>query len=87
MDIEAYINYCLEKKGVTEELPFGEKTLVYKVSGKMFTLADIDTFEGINLKCKPEIAIQLREGVYRGCPWLSHEQEALEYSTNRWKHS
>ena len=67
MDIEAYRNYCLEKKGVTEELPFGEKTLVYKVSGKMFTLvdidtfADIDTFEGINLKCKPEIAIQLRE--------------------------
>lgn len=61
MDIEAYRNYCLKKKGVTEELPFGEKTLVYKVSGKMFALADIDTFEGINLKCKPEVAIQLRE--------------------------
>ena len=86
MDIEAYRNYCLEKKGVTEEFPFGEKTLVYKVRGKMFALADIDTFEGINLKCKPEIALQHQRGICRGCSGLSYEQEALEYSTNRWKH-
>ncbi|XWN34644.1 MAG: MmcQ/YjbR family DNA-binding protein [Roseivirga sp.] len=61
MDIETYRNYCLRKPGVTEEFPFDKHTLVYKVMGKMFALADIDTFERINLKCTPEKAIQLRE--------------------------
>jgi len=34
---------------------------IYKVIGKIFTLADIDTFESVNLKCDPETAINLRE--------------------------
>ena len=61
MDIEAYRNYCLRKKGVTEEFPFDDKTLVYKVMGKLFTLTDIDRFESINVKCNPATAIRLRE--------------------------
>ncbi|MEM7055767.1 MAG: MmcQ/YjbR family DNA-binding protein [Bacteroidota bacterium] len=61
MDIEAYRNYCLSKKGVTEEFPFDGKTLGYKVMGKIFTIADIDQFESINVKCDPATAIQLRE--------------------------
>ena len=65
MDIEAYRNYCLRKQGVTEEFPFDEKTLVYKVRGKMFALTNIDAFESINLKCDPETALQLREA-YEG---------------------
>lgn len=65
MNIEAYRSYCLTKKGVTEEFPFDQNTLVYKVMGKMFALADVDTFQSINLKCDPEKAIQLRE-TYKG---------------------
>ncbi len=61
MDIETCRNYCLRKKGVTEEFPFDQNTVVYKVMGKMFTLADIEVFESINLKCNPEKALQLRE--------------------------
>ena len=61
MDIEAYRNYCLAKKRVTEEFPLDEHTLVHKVMGKMFALVDVDTFESINLKCHPEKAVQLRE--------------------------
>ena len=34
---------------VTEEVPFGPDTLVFKVAGKMFALADIEQFESINL--------------------------------------
>jgi predicted DNA-binding protein (MmcQ/YjbR family) len=51
----------LAKKGVTEEFPFDDNTLVYKVIGKMFALADLDLFESVNLKCEPEKALQLRE--------------------------
>ena len=61
MNLASFQSYCLAKKGVTEEFPFDNSTLVYKVMGKMFALADVDLFESINLKCEPEKAAQLRE--------------------------
>jgi predicted DNA-binding protein (MmcQ/YjbR family) len=61
MDIEEYRAYCLDKPAVTEEFPFDSNTLVFKVAGKMFALCDITRFESINLKCEPELAVELRE--------------------------
>ena len=61
MNIEEFREYCLEKKGVTEELPFDETTLVYKVMGKMFALTDTESDFSINLKCDSEKVIELRE--------------------------
>jgi predicted DNA-binding protein (MmcQ/YjbR family) len=62
MNIEELRTYCLSKKGVTEEFPFDETTLVFKVMGKMFALTGLDDEETmVNLKCKPDYAIELRE--------------------------
>ena len=61
MHIEQYRYYCLRKQGATEAFPFDQNTLVHKVAGKMFALTNIDTFESINLKCDPEVALALRE--------------------------
>jgi predicted DNA-binding protein (MmcQ/YjbR family) len=61
MNIEDFRTYCLSKKGVTEEFPFDETTLVFKVMGKMFALTDLDGDFSINLKCDPDLAIELRE--------------------------
>lgn len=61
MNVEEYRTFCLALKGTTEDLPFDEKTLVFKVMGKIFALTNIELFEGINLKCDPEKAIELRE--------------------------
>jgi predicted DNA-binding protein (MmcQ/YjbR family) len=61
MNVEEFRNHCLKKEGVTEEFPFDEETLVYKVFGKMFALANLESFESINLKCDPEKALELRE--------------------------
>lgn len=61
MNIEDFRGYCLSKAGVTEELPFGDNTLVFKVSGKIFALTDINDFASINLKCDPMKAVELRE--------------------------
>lgn len=62
MNIESLQVYCLSKRGVTEEFPFGEQTLVYKVMGKIFALTSLDSTPlTINLKCDPEKAVQLRE--------------------------
>lgn len=61
MNIETLREYCLSKNGVTKELPFGPTTLVFKVGNKLFALCGLDEFDGINLKCDPEKAIELRE--------------------------
>jgi len=61
MDLETFRAYCLSLKGTSEDTPFGDDALVFKVEGKMFALADLDAFKSINLKCDPEKAIELRE--------------------------
>ncbi len=61
MDIEQLREYCLDKPGTTEGLPFGENTLVFKVGGKMYLLIGLDKPDSFNVKCDPELAVQLRE--------------------------
>ncbi len=62
MNIEEVREYCIGKKGVTEEFPFDEITLVFKVLGKMFVLSGLDHQPPtVNLKCDPERAIELRD--------------------------
>ena len=62
MDIENIRRICLNLKAVTEEMPFGDTTLVYKVMNKMFLIANLDGLETvIAVKCNPELAIELRE--------------------------
>lgn len=61
MNIEEISEYCMLKPGVSEEFPFDENTLVFKVMGKMFALTDLLDDFSLNLKCDPERAIELRE--------------------------
>ncbi len=61
MNIEEYREYCLSFAGVTEDFPFDEEVLVFKVRGKIFSLTNVDSFISINLKCEPELALDLRE--------------------------
>ncbi|WP_452222285.1 MmcQ/YjbR family DNA-binding protein [Lacinutrix salivirga] len=65
MNIEQLRNYCLSKPKVTEEFPFDQNTLVFKVLDKMFALAPLKKWESgeafINLKCDPVYALELRE--------------------------
>lgn len=61
MNIEELREYCMAKKGVTEEFPFDETTLVFKVAGKMFCLTDLEGDFSVNLKNDPEKNMELRE--------------------------
>jgi predicted DNA-binding protein (MmcQ/YjbR family) len=61
MNIESLREYCISKKGADESFPFGEDTLVFKVTGKIFALVNLDGDLSINLKCDPAFAIELRE--------------------------
>jgi predicted DNA-binding protein (MmcQ/YjbR family) len=69
MHIELLREHCISKKAVTEEFPFDEDTLVFKVAGKMFALTSLKNPDSVNLKCDPELAEELRqsyEGVIPG---------------------
>ncbi len=61
MDIEAIRAYCLTKKGTDEGFPFDDTTLVIKVGGKIFVLINLEGDPSMNLKCDPDLAIDLRE--------------------------
>lgn len=61
LNIESYRDFCLALPFTSEEFPFDQSTLVFKVAGKMFALTDVDDFQSVNLKCNPEIALDLRE--------------------------
>jgi predicted DNA-binding protein (MmcQ/YjbR family) len=61
LNIEELRDYCLLKPGATEGFPFGEDTLVFKVGGKMFLLTGLSDGNRFNVKCDPELAVELRE--------------------------
>lgn len=62
MNIETVREYCLAKLNVEETLPFGPDVIVFKVSGKMFLLLPLNSERlQFNVKCNPDLAIELRE--------------------------
>lgn len=61
MEITFFRSYCLSKNGVTEDTPFDPDTLCFRVGGKIFAIVDILAFESVNLKCDPELAVDIRE--------------------------
>jgi predicted DNA-binding protein (MmcQ/YjbR family) len=62
MNIETLREYCLSKPSSEEAFPFGPDTLVYKVNGKVFLIAGLDSQPlSFNVKCDPDKAIELRE--------------------------
>jgi predicted DNA-binding protein (MmcQ/YjbR family) len=61
MNVEELRDHCLHKPGVEESFPFDNETLVFKVMGKIFLLIGLSTGNRFNVKCDPELAVQLRE--------------------------
>ena len=62
MNIEELREYCLSIKDATEDMPFGDEYLVFRVFGKWFAVVPLnDTELNISLKCDPVQAIDLRE--------------------------
>lgn len=68
MDVEKLRNVCVRMERVTEEFPFDQDILVFKVMGKIFCLTSMSEPISCNLKCDPERAILLREEYYQVKP-------------------
>jgi len=61
MNIEEIQAYCLSKSHTSEDMPFDDSTLVFRVCGKIFALLSLEDSLSINLKCDPLKALELRE--------------------------
>ncbi|MCB0687014.1 MAG: MmcQ/YjbR family DNA-binding protein [Saprospiraceae bacterium] len=62
MQVDEIRKYCLAKRYVTEDMPFGQDTLVFRIGGKMFLLTNLSSeVTSVNLKCDPVRAIELRD--------------------------
>ena len=54
-------DYCLSRRGASEDFPFGNDVAVFKVMGKMFALIPVKAPPQISLKCDPTWAEVLRQ--------------------------
>lgn len=61
MNIETIREYCLSLPQATEDFPFDETILVFRVLGKIFACLDLERSEWLTLKCNADYAIELRE--------------------------
>jgi predicted DNA-binding protein (MmcQ/YjbR family) len=62
MDPAELRDHCLSYPGAEETFPFGGRTSVFKVAGKMFALSQLgaDSLQ-VSVKCEPRLAELLRE--------------------------
>ena len=61
MNIESFRTCCLSLPLVTEDFPFDENVLVFRVYNKIFACVAMNHPEVAVMKCDPERAIELRE--------------------------
>lgn len=61
MDVEWVRRECLGLPMTTEDMPFGDDTLVFRLHGKIFCLLSLEPADRMNLKADPEQAIAWRE--------------------------
>jgi predicted DNA-binding protein (MmcQ/YjbR family) len=61
MSADELRDHCLSFSGAEETFPFGAKTSVFKVGGKMFALSQLDADSlRVSVKCEPRLAEELR---------------------------
>ena len=61
MNVEQIREHALSLPATEECFPFGEDTMVYKAYGKIYLLVSLSDIPlQFNVKCDPELAIELR---------------------------
>ena len=61
MNIEDARIYCLSKPGATEDFPFDETTLAFRVENKIFAITDLENIRWFCVKCDADYAVELRD--------------------------
>lgn len=61
MNTESFREYCLSLPLVTEDMPFDDTVVVFRLKGKIFAAIMLDRSELVVMKCDAERAVELRE--------------------------
>lgn len=61
MNIEDARIYCLSKKNATEDFPFDETTLAFRVENRIFAITDLENTRWFCVKCNADYAVELRD--------------------------
>ena len=61
MNIETFREYCLSMPYATDDMPFDDTVLVFRLKGKIFACITFDKPDIAVLKCDPVKAMELRE--------------------------
>ena len=61
MNIEDARIYSLSKPGATEDFPFDETTLAFRVENKIFAIVDLENTAWFCVKCDADRALMLRD--------------------------
>lgn len=62
MNLETFRDFCLSLPHTTEDMPFGEDILVFRICGRIFVLTNLESVPlRASLKCNPDRALELRE--------------------------
>ncbi|MBD5220863.1 MAG: MmcQ/YjbR family DNA-binding protein [Bacteroidales bacterium] len=60
MNVESLRSYCLTLPSATEDMPFGDEHLVFRVFGKIFACLSLTGDDIVALKCDADYAMELR---------------------------
>jgi len=60
MNLDKLRKFCLSLEYTSEDMPFDNETLVFRVKNKIFALTNIEGDFSVNLKCDPQKALELR---------------------------
>ena len=61
MNIEDARVYCLSKENATEDFPFDETVLAFRVENRIFAIVDLENTKWFCVKCDADYAIELRD--------------------------
>ena len=61
MNIEEARLYCLSKMNATEDFPFDETTLAFRVENKIFAIVNLENVSWFCVKCNADYAVELRD--------------------------
>ncbi len=61
MNVEQFRELCLSMPMATEDFPFDESVLVFRVGGHIFAMIDLSDTRWCAVKCDPDKAVELRD--------------------------
>ncbi len=79
-DLEMVRTHCLSLPSVTEDEPFGEGFVTYRIAGKIFCCLALVLGQVVQLKCSPDQFAEVTDRLpYTKQAWHWHRRHMLQF--------